>query len=238
MKGLRQLFSSGQVSVFTLDPDSSQRRGSKVDYTVRIGYDRIVPEDVVMVASLMGLSDVQIGALYFLHRHLGRAWITRLLDEDDPLASGQLTDLLDLLAEAKTLGLDPAPLAAKATEAFEAAENPDDIFSLWPLDREQLQRASEDDVYEVLISTYSIEKARAHYPGRFDVGFGLADLLPFLGDRAWVTIEADVSEICPPGTVSLTFHFAETPTNVLTNAALDPIAKIPETKVCAVRVEK
>jgi len=28
------------------------------------------------------------------------------------------------------------------------------------------------------------------------------------------------------------------PANVLTNPALDPVAKIPELKVCAVRVEK
>ncbi|MBM4443815.1 MAG: hypothetical protein FJ020_00755, partial [Chloroflexi bacterium] len=41
----------------------------------------------------------------------------------------------------------------------------------------------------------------------------------------------------PPGVVSMTFHFAETPTNVLTNPALDPVAKIPELKVAAVRVE-
>jgi predicted molibdopterin-dependent oxidoreductase YjgC len=36
----------------------------------------------------------------------------------------------------------------------------------------------------------------------------------------------------------MTFHFAETPINVLTNPALDPIAKIPELKVCAVKLEK
>jgi formate dehydrogenase major subunit/formate dehydrogenase alpha subunit len=33
------------------------------------------------------------------------------------------------------------------------------------------------------------------------------------------------------------FHFPDTPTNELTIAALDPVAKIPEYKVCAVRVE-
>ncbi len=103
VKGLRQLFSSGQVSVFTLDAESSQRRGSKVDYTVRIGYAQIEPEDVAMVASLMGLSDVQIGALYFLHRHLGRAWVSRLLDEDDPL--DDLAPLLERgMLHAGTLG--------------------------------------------------------------------------------------------------------------------------------------
>ena len=36
----------------------------------------------------------------------------------------------------------------------------------------------------------------------------------------------------------MSYHFAESPTNVLTNPALDPVAKIPELKVCAVKVEK
>jgi len=34
-----------------------------------------------------------------------------------------------------------------------------------------------------------------------------------------------------------TFHFADSAANFLTNPALDPQAKIPEFKVCAVRVE-
>ncbi len=55
--------------------------------------------------------------------------------------------------------------------------------------------------------------------------------------RGEVTARALVTEVSPPGTVSMTFHFHEAPTNVLTNAAYDPVAKIPETKVCAVRVE-
>jgi DNA helicase HerA-like ATPase len=33
----------------------------------------------------MALSDVQVGALYFLRRLLGRGWVARLLDEHDPL---------------------------------------------------------------------------------------------------------------------------------------------------------
>jgi len=40
------------------------------------------------------------------------------------------------------------------------------------------------------------------------------------------------------GMVFMPFHFAEAPANVLTNDALDPIAKIPELKVCAVKVTK
>jgi DNA helicase HerA-like ATPase len=93
IKGLRQLFSAGQVSVFTLDNESSRRRGSKVDGVVRIGYDQIEPEDVDSLASLMALSDVQVGALYFLRRRLGPGWIARLLDENDALED--LSDTLE-----------------------------------------------------------------------------------------------------------------------------------------------
>jgi predicted molibdopterin-dependent oxidoreductase YjgC len=38
--------------------------------------------------------------------------------------------------------------------------------------------------------------------------------------------------------IFIPFHFAESAANVLTNRAFDPVAKIPEYKVCAVRVEK
>ncbi|MCK5007941.1 MAG: hypothetical protein KAR73_11170, partial [Spirochaetales bacterium] len=41
-----------------------------------------------------------------------------------------------------------------------------------------------------------------------------------------------------PGTVFMTFHYREAAANILTNDALDPVAKIPEFKVCAVKVKK
>ena len=55
--------------------------------------------------------------------------------------------------------------------------------------------------------------------------------------RGEVEVKVKVTDICPPGTVSMTFHFAETPTNVLTCCELDPVAKTPATKVCAVRIK-
>ena len=36
----------------------------------------------------------------------------------------------------------------------------------------------------------------------------------------------------------MTVHFAETPINVLTNPALDPVAKMPVLKVCAVKLSR
>ncbi len=55
--------------------------------------------------------------------------------------------------------------------------------------------------------------------------------------RGSVTAKVKVTERSPPGTVFMTFHFSESPTNRLTINALDPDSKIAETKVCAVRLE-
>ena len=77
-----------------------------------------------------------------------------------------------------------------------------------------------------------------HPEDAFSLGIDDGETVRVSSRRGEVTVEASVTEVCPPGTVSMTFHFAETPTNVLTHAALDPVSKIPETKVCAVRVEK
>lgn len=40
------------------------------------------------------------------------------------------------------------------------------------------------------------------------------------------------------GMLSMTFHFPETPTNILTNPSVDPSSGTPELKFCAVRIEK
>jgi len=52
-----------------------------------------------------------------------------------------------------------------------------------------------------------------------------------------VRAKARISRRSPPGTVFLTFHFAEAPANLLTGSAVDPVAKIPEYKVSAVSVK-
>jgi len=56
--------------------------------------------------------------------------------------------------------------------------------------------------------------------------------------RGQVRTQARVGERVPPGVVFLSFHWKEAPANMLTqDFALDPIAKIPEYKACAVRIE-
>ncbi|MHB8781132.1 MAG: molybdopterin dinucleotide binding domain-containing protein, partial [Candidatus Geothermincolia bacterium] len=54
--------------------------------------------------------------------------------------------------------------------------------------------------------------------------------------RGAIELKAKVTGHVLPGTIFVPFHFAESPVNLLTNPALDPVAKIPEYKVCAARV--
>lgn len=56
--------------------------------------------------------------------------------------------------------------------------------------------------------------------------------------RGSIEVKAKVTTKIPKGIVFIPFHFVESAANQLTNDALDPIAKIPEYKVCAVKVEK
>ena len=49
--------------------------------------------------------------------------------------------------------------------------------------------------------------------------------------RAWITRRV------APGTVYMSWHFAEAAANLLTINVLDPISKIPEYKICACRIE-
>ncbi len=55
--------------------------------------------------------------------------------------------------------------------------------------------------------------------------------------RGEITACVQVTDRVPKGTVFLPFHYAEAAANMLTNTAMDPGAKIPELKVCAVALE-
>jgi anaerobic selenocysteine-containing dehydrogenase len=70
------------------------------------------------------------------------------------------------------------------------------------------------------------------------LGIAQGDKVKVSSRRGEITAKAKVTNALPPGVVFMTFHFAESAANILTNPKLDPVAKIPEFKVAAVRVEK
>jgi predicted molibdopterin-dependent oxidoreductase YjgC len=56
--------------------------------------------------------------------------------------------------------------------------------------------------------------------------------------RGVVRTKAKVTDKSSRGVAFLSFHYPDVLTNLLTNAALDPQAKTPEYKACAIRIEK
>jgi formate dehydrogenase alpha subunit len=70
------------------------------------------------------------------------------------------------------------------------------------------------------------------------LGIAQGDKVKISSRRGEVIVKAKVTDSFPPGVVFMTFHFAESAANIITNPKLDPVSKIPELKVAAVRVEK
>ncbi|EHP85773.1 formate dehydrogenase, alpha subunit [Methanotorris formicicus Mc-S-70] len=64
------------------------------------------------------------------------------------------------------------------------------------------------------------------------------ELVKVSSRRGEVIVKARITENIKKDVVFMPFHFAETTANILTNTVLDPNCKIPELKVCAVKVEK
>ncbi len=69
-------------------------------------------------------------------------------------------------------------------------------------------------------------------------GIGNGDPVRVTTRRGAIETYAFVTKRMQPGVLFVPFHFEEAPANRLTNAAIDPFAKIPEYKVCAARLEK
>ena len=70
------------------------------------------------------------------------------------------------------------------------------------------------------------------------MGIEDGELIEVRSRRGAVRARAKTTARSPLGTVFMTFHYAEAAANLLTIDAVDPVAKIPEYKVAAVRLER
>jgi formate dehydrogenase alpha subunit len=71
-----------------------------------------------------------------------------------------------------------------------------------------------------------------------ELGIIQGEKIKVFSRRGEIEIKAELSERMERNTIFIPFHFVESAANMLTNPAFDPIAKIPEFKVCAVKIEK
>jgi len=79
VKALKQLFPS-KVAVFTLDEESARRRKVSTDFVVRMGYDEIEPEDMVLLRQTLNLTEPATEAVYQLRRRFGKNWLQATID--------------------------------------------------------------------------------------------------------------------------------------------------------------
>ena len=78
VKGLRQLF-PGQVQIYTLDPESTKRRGVRDAQELYISHDQIQVEDLSLVRGELNLSEASLENAIILRNEFGKSWISRLL---------------------------------------------------------------------------------------------------------------------------------------------------------------
>lgn len=68
------------------------------------------------------------------------------------------------------------------------------------------------------------------------LGISDGQMVKVTSRRGFVEAKAQITDKSTKGTIFMNFHFAAAPVNLLTNPALDPTGKIPELKVCAVKL--
>jgi formate dehydrogenase alpha subunit len=125
-------------------------------------------------------------------------------------------------------------------EFIEARELPDEEFPILLTTGRVLEHfhtgsmTRRSQVLDALVPAGSIEISSADAEK-----LGVADgaTVKVTSRRGEIEVAVRISPRVLPGAVFLAFHYRESPANRLTIAALDPIAKIPEFKVCAVRIE-
>jgi uncharacterized protein len=79
VKGLRQLF-PGQVQIYTLDPESTKRRGIRDAQELYLSYDQLEVEDIMLVRQELNLSEASLENAIILRNEFGKSWITQLLN--------------------------------------------------------------------------------------------------------------------------------------------------------------
>ncbi|TVP60420.1 MAG: ATP-binding protein [Nodularia sp. (in: Bacteria)] len=79
VKGLKQLF-PGKVEVYTLDPESTKRRGVRDAQELYLSYEQVEVEDIKLCSRDLGLSDAALDNANILYSEFGKSWIVQLLN--------------------------------------------------------------------------------------------------------------------------------------------------------------
>lgn len=82
VRGLKQYFPD-RVAVFSLDPESSRRRGAPIDFEVKIPYGQVTVEDIILLQDELNLTSTALETCYALVSRFGEArWLGELIRMD------------------------------------------------------------------------------------------------------------------------------------------------------------
>lgn len=100
VKGLKTLF-PGKVAIFSLDPQSTRRRGGMPDVTLQIPYSAISVSDILSLQSELNLHSTAMEAAYLIFAKYKEDWLVKLLQQE-----GDLKDF------ANSVGAHPESISA------------------------------------------------------------------------------------------------------------------------------
>jgi len=101
VKGLKQLFGN-KVALFSLDPESTRKRGAQPDHEVHISYDQVTVEDVIALQDELQLNPTAAESAYLVYAVYKHRWLRQLLSVDGP----------DIEQFAEDLGANKSSLSA------------------------------------------------------------------------------------------------------------------------------
>lgn len=100
VKGLKTLFPD-RVVLFSLDPESTRRRGGSPDVIITLSYQEIQVEDIISLQQELSLHPTAVEAAYLLTARYKADWLQQLLSQGD-----------NLKEFAQELGAHPESIAA------------------------------------------------------------------------------------------------------------------------------
>jgi len=200
--------------------DWSGYGATPADCTVAV--ERVFDEMRRMMPSIAGITWARLqrdGAVTYPCEH-----------EDDPGAPVVFTDHFPTASgRARFVPADIVP----------AAERPDAEYPLVLITGRQLEHWHTGSMTRrsAVLDAIEPDPVALLHPLELErLGIRAGELLTVASRRGEVSLYARADEGTPEGAVFVAFCWAEAAINRLTNPALDPVAKIPEFKYCAVRV--
>jgi formate dehydrogenase alpha subunit len=213
-----------------LDPPGQARQDWEIicDLSSRMGYPMQYENPEVIMAEIAGVTPSYCGISYDRLEIEGIHW---------PCTGTDHPGTPCLHVDQFTCGLG----VFHPLEYIPPAEVPDEEFPLYLTTGRVLYQyhtgtmTMKSEGLNVLAPECFVEIS-PHDASSREIGSG--DRIKVASRRGEIEALARVSDRVEKGTIFIPFHYAAAAANKLTHAALDPVAKIPEYKVCAVRIAR